>query len=44
MNWLSTVIGIVIGVFIASYSPETASSIREYTLEIIQQVQGIIQK
>lgn len=44
MNWLSVIIGIVIGVFIAAHSPETAAHIRGYSLEIIQAIQGIIRQ
>ncbi|MDA0152413.1 hypothetical protein OH460_08870 [Vibrio sp. Makdt] len=42
MNWLSILLGVVIGVFLASHQPETAEHIRNYSLEVIEAVQGII--
>lgn len=44
MSWLYVLIGIVIGVFLASHSPEIADQIRHYSLEVIEAIQGIIRK
>ncbi|CAH1598728.1 hypothetical protein THF1C08_50219 [Vibrio jasicida] len=44
MSWLNVLIGIVIGVFLASHSPEVADHIRHYSLELMEAIQGIIRK
>ncbi len=39
---IQVLIGVVVGVFIASNSPETAEHIRTITLSVLFQIQGVI--
>lgn len=41
-SFIKVLLGIVIGVFIASSSPETAQHIRDYTLDIAEYVKGAV--
>ncbi len=44
MSWLYTFIGIVIGVFLAAHSPESAEYIRTATSEVGSALLGIVNK
>lgn len=42
MNVMSIVIGVVIGVFLASHSPETAEAIRNWSLVFFEAVKSAL--